>query len=88
MRITVPFSLKRLDEQARCVELLCVGRALQELHRFLVCSCFFFRNVLEAKVLVRSLVREEHSVVEGILAAQVVSEHDVRKFMGKNHCQA
>ena len=80
--------LQRLQEQARVVQLLCVGRVLQEIDRFLVGSCFLFRNVLEAKVLVRCLVGEEHAVVEGILAAQVVSQHDVREFMGKHHCQA
>ncbi len=44
--------------------------------------------MLEAEVLISGFIGEEHAVVEGILAAQVVAEHDVRQFMRKRHCQA
>src|SRR5215467_8622825 len=77
--------LQRLEEQADVVELLRVRRVLQEVDGFLVGGQFFFRNVLEAKVLVRAFIRKQHTIVEGVLGTEVVSEHDVREFVRK-HC--
>ena len=55
---------------------------------FLVGGRFFFRNVLESEIAIGAFVREEHAIVEGILAAQVVSENDVSQFVGQHHGQA
>src|SRR6266849_1971893 len=80
--------LQDLDEQAGGVELLGVGRVLQHLDGFFVGGCFLFRNVLEAEVLIGTLIGEEHTVVESVLAAEVVSENDVRQFVREYSGQA
>ena len=69
------------------VQLLSVGRSLQHFDRFLVRSYFLFRNVFEPQVLVRSFIREQHAIVECILAAKVVSENDVGQFVRQDHGQ-
>ena len=44
--------------------------------------------MLESQVVVGGVVGEQHAVVEGVLAAQVVAEHDVRQFMREHSGQA
>ena len=80
--------LQRLQEQAHVVQLLRVRRVLQEFDGLLIGGLFFFRNVLESKVLISGAIVEQHAVVEGKLAAQVVAQHDVRELMSENRGEA
>ena len=44
--------------------------------------------MFESQIVVSALVREQHAVVERILAAQVVAQHNVRQFMGEHSRKA
>src|SRR6202521_3056385 len=79
---------KLFQEQRRHVQLLSVGRVLQQFHGLGVVCCFFFRVVAEAEVIVSRFIGEQHAVVEGELASQVVSQNNVRQFVREHHRQA
>src|ERR1700733_1697722 len=70
------------------VQFLGVGRVLEQVESFLVGGRFFLGNVTESKVVVGGFVREEHAIVEGKLAAQVMAKDDVRQFVRKHHREA
>ena len=76
--------LQSFKEQSNVIKLLRVGRIVQQFDGFLVRCGFFFRNVFEAQIVIGRVVGEQHAIVEGILAAQIVSEHDMREFMRKH----
>src|SRR5713101_9717564 len=70
------------------MQLLGVGRVLQQVHGLLVGGGLLFWDVPESKILVSGFVGEEHAVIEGVPAAQVVSQYDVGEFVRQNHGQA
>ena len=80
--------MQSLEEQAHVVQLLRVRRILKKVDSFFVSRRFFFWNVLESQILIGRIVAEQHAIVEGILAAQVVAEHDMRELMREHGCEA
>ena len=80
--------LKLFQVKACRGDLLRVGRILQHVERFGVRRRFFIRIVFESEVLVSRLVGKQHAIVKCKFAAQVVTEHNMRQFMGQNGRQA
>ena len=75
-------TIGELPEKKSCrIQFRVVRRVLQQVESLFVSGFFLLRHVFETEVVVCGLVRKEHAVVEGVLAAQVVSEHNVRQFV-------
>jgi len=60
---------------------------LQEVRGFLCPPPLLLGNVLEAEVAVGDSSRKQHPSLKALLAAQIVSEHDVRPARGKEPWQ-